>query len=179
MKARPPRGLTRCSGREAAGPPSLGRPVFRSRTTEIGRCPLAWRREGTYSRRVPGEGLAGVLFDLPAVTQGDYEALIQALEVGSTPPEGALLHLAGPHPDGGWLILDVWESVEAFESFASERLLPAARALGISPVRPRVFPVHDLLARSGQTSEAELGTDLAEDVIALARRRAAPRDREP
>lgn len=118
---------------------------------------------------MPSEGPAGVLFDLPAVTQGEYDSLMAALEIGATPPEGALLHLAGPHPDGGWLILGVWESREAFDSFANERLLPAARALGISPVRPRLFPVYELLARGPQLAPAETGPDFADAIIALAR----------
>ena len=125
---------------------------------------------------MPGDGPAGVLFDLPAVTQSDYESLMAALDIGGAPPEGALLHLAGPHPDGGWLIVDVWESQNAFECFANERLLPAARALGISPVRPRIFPVHDLLAGDPRPGGAGAHSDFLDAVSALARRYARPRD---
>ena len=125
---------------------------------------------------VADSGPVGVLFDLPAVTQQQYDSLMQALEVASGPPAGGLLHLAGPHPDGGWLIVDVWESVSAFERFASERLLPAARELGISPVRPKVFPVHELLARTPQLGHAEVGSEFADAIIALARGHRRPRD---
>src|SRR5262245_53514254 len=101
---------------------------------------------------------------------------MQALEVASGPPPGGLLHLAGPHPDGGWLIVDVWESADAFERFAGERLLPAARELGISPVRPKVFPVHELLARTPQVGHAAAGSEFADAIIALARGHRRPRD---
>lgn len=111
-----------------------------------------------------------MLFDLPALTQRDYETLMQSLDVGSAPPEGALLHLAGPHPAGGWLIVGVWESAEAFERFANERLRPAARAVGITPVRPRIFPVHDLLARFPGVEHGDVGADFAEAVITLTSR---------
>lgn len=86
----------------------------------------------------------GVLFDLPGVTERQYEALLDALWLGGEVPDGVLFHLAGPHPAGGWLVVDVWESEGAFERFARERLISAARAVGIAPVKPRLFPVHDL-----------------------------------
>ena len=72
---------------------------------------------------------------------------MRLLGIAGRPRRAALLHLAAPHPAGGWLILTVRRTEAAFEEFARERLLPAARALGISPVRPQIFPIHELLAR--------------------------------
>ena len=120
---------------------------------------------------MPGDGPVGVLFDLPGLTGRDYDRLMDSLGVGEDPPDGALLHLAGPHPEGGWFIVSVWASAGAFERFAHERLVPAARALGIAPVRPHVFPVHELLVRGSVPAEA--GADFAAAVVALARRRSA------
>jgi hypothetical protein len=94
---------------------------------------------------MPGAA-TGVLFDLPGVTERQYEALLEALWVEDELPQGVLFHLAGPHPAGGWLVVDVWESESAFERFARERLIPAAKAVGIAPVKPRLFPVRDLVA---------------------------------
>jgi hypothetical protein len=88
---------------------------------------------------MPGRA-TGVLFDLPGVTERQYESLLEALWLGDEVPEGVLVHLAGPHPAG------VWESESAFERFARERLIPAAKSVGITPVKPRLFPVHDLIA---------------------------------
>jgi hypothetical protein len=93
---------------------------------------------------MPGRA-TGVLFDLPGVTQRQYESLMEALWLEQERPVGALLHLAGPHPAGGWLVVDVWESEAAFERFARAKLIPAAKAVGIAPVKPRLFPVHDLM----------------------------------
>lgn len=93
---------------------------------------------------MPGSA-TGVLFDLPGVTQRQYESLMEALWLEEERPAGALFHLSGPNPAGGWLVVDVWESEAAFERFARERLIPAARAVGIPPVKPRLFPVHDLI----------------------------------
>jgi hypothetical protein len=50
------------------------------------------------------------------------------------PPEGLLVHVAGP-TDEGVRIIDVWESEEAWEQFRAERLAPAIAALG-GPARP-------------------------------------------
>ena len=119
---------------------------------------------------MPDQGPAGVLFDLPGLTQREYHALMQALEINMAPPDGALLYLAGPHPDGGWLIVTVWQSAAAFQRFAVERLLPAAREFGIAPVRPRIFPVSDLLARRAHLEGDQPAGDLHDAVIALTRR---------
>ena len=100
--------------------------------------------ERRYSQPMPGRA-TGVLFDLPGVTQRQYELLLEALWLEDELPDGVLMHLAGPHPAGGWLVVNVWESEAAFERFARQRLIPAAKAVGIPPVKPRLFPVHDLV----------------------------------
>jgi hypothetical protein len=88
----------------------------------------------------------GVLHDLPGMTQQDYDALLEHLDLEENPAEGGLFHIAAPNPSGGWLILDVWESAEAFDAFARQRLVPAARALNLPLSRPRLFPVHNVFA---------------------------------
>lgn len=60
------------------------------------------------------------------------------------PVDGVLAHLAGP-ADGGWRVVDVWESAEAFERFG-EQLVPAMQAAGIEPGAPTVFPLHAFVA---------------------------------
>ena len=61
-----------------------------------------------------------------------YELVAAALV--DPPPEGLLVHLAGP-TDEGVRIIDVWESEDAWEHFRAERLAPAIAALG-GPSRP-------------------------------------------
>jgi hypothetical protein len=52
--------------------------------------------------------------------------------VGSEKPEGLILRAAG-EVDGRWKAVSIWESREAFERFAEERIRPAVReALGES-----------------------------------------------
>jgi hypothetical protein len=50
--------------------------------------------------------------------------------IGEEKPDGLILRAAG-EVDGRWKAVSIWESQEAFERFAEERILPAVReALG-------------------------------------------------
>jgi hypothetical protein len=57
-------------------------------------------------------------------TPRQHESINAHLNVQVDPPEGLILHASGP-VEGGWAMLDVWESHEAFERFAETRALPA------------------------------------------------------
>ena len=63
-------------------------------------------------------------------------------------PDGLILHLAG-EVDGGFRIVDVWDSREQYERFREETLEPAMRrAYGQLPDAPVVFEameVHHLV----------------------------------
>lgn len=68
------------------------------------------------------------------------------------PPDGLILHVAGP-TDEGVRIIDVWESETAWEVFRAERLVPAIAALG-GPARPEptfrdLHPEHVVLRDRG------------------------------
>jgi len=64
-------------------------------------------------------------------------------------PEGGLLHLAGP-VEGGWMIVEAWESEEALNRYRAEVLGPASTRAGVptppGPVRS-AFAVHKLIGR--------------------------------
>jgi hypothetical protein len=95
----------------------------------------------------------GMLLDAPEGSQEAYDALTEKM-FGSlqptAPPEGLILHTAGPLLDGGWRIFDVWESEDAFWRFFDAVLLPAARDLDQSEfqARPEFFPVHNMISTS-------------------------------
>ncbi|MGO8906167.1 MAG: hypothetical protein ACLQMH_11145 [Solirubrobacteraceae bacterium] len=78
-------------------------------------------------------------------TQEQYEAIHGRMNVDADPPQGMIFHSAGPI-EGGWGVLDFWESRAAFDSFAQNQLMPAAQALGDqgfpSPPDIHEFPVH-------------------------------------
>ena len=59
----------------------------------------------------------------------------------------ALVHSAGP-VEGGWGVIDFWESREAFDAFVADRLMPRLQGLGDkgfpSPPDVKQFEVHNL-----------------------------------
>lgn len=65
----------------------------------------------------------GVLQEMPNVTESDY--LTVEKHLGPDRPEGLIAHVSGP-VEGGWRVINVWESEAAFQKFRSERLLRAA-----------------------------------------------------
>jgi hypothetical protein len=89
----------------------------------------------------------GIMLKFDGGTQQQYDAVHSHLGLDSNPPEGLILHSAGPI-DEGWGVIDFWESAEAFDRYQSERLGPAIAELGdrAFPSRPdrRDFPVHSI-----------------------------------
>jgi hypothetical protein len=74
-----------------------------------------------------------------AATEDQYRAVNDALETRARPPAGLIVHTGGPIGDGELRVVDVWESAEAFESFAAQRLAPAiAQVMGDAAPTPSV-----------------------------------------
>ncbi len=95
----------------------------------------------------------GVLFDFPGVTSDQYDEVCRNLNNGRLlraladwPEPGIVSHVAGPTPDGGWRVVDVWESEEAFQRFG-QLLLPLLQQAGFPAGAPQVFPVHNVVTR--------------------------------
>ena len=92
----------------------------------------------------------GVLNETPGVPAEMYDRVQATMDLEANPPEGLILHTAG-FAGGSLIVFDVWESREAFERFAGERLLPAihevAQAAGMEPTVPRreIFELHDFM----------------------------------
>jgi hypothetical protein len=51
------------------------------------------------------------------------DAVVKSLNLIDDPPSGARIRMAGPM-DGGWRVVSLWESREAFQSFVDQRLKP-------------------------------------------------------
>ena len=85
------------------------------------------------------------------VTQENYEETIRRLTGGKSrlespsdwPVEGLLVHAAG-EADGGFRIVDVWESEEAARRFG-ETLIPILHEVGIE-AEPEMYPAHTFIS---------------------------------
>ncbi|MGH2660550.1 MAG: hypothetical protein ACRDHS_13050 [Actinomycetota bacterium] len=75
--------------------------------------------------------------DNPNGSKELYEKLKQRL--GLEGPAGGILHVAGPSPNGGWRVVEVFESQEHAKRFIEDRLRPAFEALGAPPPPPPEF----------------------------------------
>jgi hypothetical protein len=83
----------------------------------------------------------GVILDTPGVTKEQYERVGAQLQP-VVPPE-LLMHTAGPR-EGGWVVVEVWESQEAMQRFVEQYAAPALQAAGYPMAQPQVFAVHTL-----------------------------------
>lgn len=81
----------------------------------------------------------------PDGTQEIYDKV--RAQLGMDAPVGGILHVAGPAPNGGWRVVEVWETVEAASQFLKERSAPALQAAGFTgePPRPQFWPVHNYI----------------------------------
>ena len=80
------------------------------------------------------------LLEFPGLTREQYDAVGASLP--GRAPDGILHHACGP-VEGGWRIIDVWESRAAFDRFVDDLCLPAVRrAGGTEPSRREVMVAH-------------------------------------
>jgi hypothetical protein len=86
-----------------------------------------------------------VLVDNPEGSQEIYEKV--RAQLGLDAPAGGIFHLAGPSPNGGWRVLEVWESEEDARRFREERLMPAFDAAGAQRPQspPEIWQVHTFM----------------------------------
>jgi hypothetical protein len=86
-----------------------------------------------------------MLVDNPKGSQETYDRVRERL--GLERPAGGIFHVAGPSPNGGWRVVEVWESHDDAKRFVAERLLPAFEAVGApAPPPPELWPVHNYMA---------------------------------
>ena len=82
-----------------------------------------------------------VLVESKKGSRETYERIRRRL--GSRKPAGGIFHIAGPGPNGGWRVIEVWESEEDAERFFRERYVPALREAGVRRLpRRELWNVH-------------------------------------
>jgi hypothetical protein len=89
----------------------------------------------------------GIRIKIPGVTAEQFDKLEGAVNARDDRPDGLIFHASGPI-DGGWGVLDFWESRAHFDRFFQERIAAAMGAAGAMEGQPDIneFPVHEYLA---------------------------------
>ena len=84
-----------------------------------------------------------VQFNVPGVTSRIYDQIWDELrKAGHSHPAG-LHHHVGAQQGDGWMVVDVWESKEAFDKF-SETLMPILAKAGVNMelAKPVITPLY-------------------------------------
>lgn len=86
------------------------------------------------------------VFSLPSMNAEKYDRIIRDLEAaGQGRPKGRLYHIASRQEDGSLVVTDVWASAELLGEFG-KTLTPILNNAGVTPVEPKVQPVHNVIA---------------------------------
>ena len=90
----------------------------------------------------------GFVFEAKGVTQAQYDQVRKETAPDNTLPKGMLYHAGGP-TDGGWCVIEVWESEDAATRHMNN-VLKASLARAKIDVKPRMFEVHNIMKRGDQ-----------------------------
>jgi hypothetical protein len=92
----------------------------------------------------------GAVVEEDSIPAGPYQALEAKVGWREVPPTGGISHIATIDGDMAKLV-SVWEDPAALETFANERIGPAAAALGFPPPEEGdvFYPLHNLFAVAG------------------------------
>jgi hypothetical protein len=88
----------------------------------------------------------GIRIKLPGITKEQFDAAHDQINPTRTAPNGLLFHSSGPI-EGGWGVIDFWESREDFEAFQA-RIPEGMAAAGVESQGPpdvKEFPVHETI----------------------------------
>src|ERR1051325_749226 len=92
---------------------------------------IAWPGTTCLGRVILCEGVSNMSYIMvmenPDWTQDEYDQITSKLSLDSPDaewPQGCLKHFAGPSENGGWCVVDEWESKEDFQNFFENRLKP-------------------------------------------------------
>jgi hypothetical protein len=117
-----------------------------------------WRHSGNgcflaLGSRCPvtsGKGVVlavGIRIKLPGVTQEQFDAAHDHINPDRSPWPGLLFHSSGPI-DGGWGVIDFWESRADFDAHLEANIQPGIAASGVQmqgPPEIKEFPVHEII----------------------------------
>ena len=81
----------------------------------------------------------------PDGTTDQYDRVIEKMDLGGQAPESAHYHWVAK-TDDGLLVVDVWETPEAFQAFADEKIGPITAEEGMAEPTVEHHEVHNTLS---------------------------------
>ena len=82
--------------------------------------------------------------EVPNLTEEIYGGLIEQMKPTMMAAKGFIAHSGGPHPDGGWRVVEMWESEADGQSWFDENVKPNLPP-DIVPTRV-YYPLHSAFA---------------------------------
>src|SRR4051812_41592280 len=88
----------------------------------------------------------GVLMEFAGGDNAAYDRVIERMGLtDGSPPEHAHFHMAG-ETDGGFRVVDIWDSPEAFDAFAREQIAPLSAEEGFPPPQVSMWEIHNTMS---------------------------------
>jgi len=89
--------------------------------------------------------MAIVMTSTSQMTSGQYDQVIARLAPELAAAEGFIAHFARPGTDGGWTVIEVWESEQQQAAWYDAKVRPH---LPPGSPEPGIRPLHNLLLAS-------------------------------
>jgi hypothetical protein len=78
--------------------------------------------------------------EVEGLTEEMYAGMLEGLKPSLQSTEGFMSHAGGPSPNGGWRVVEVWDSEKAADDWFQANVKPNLPP-GVVPDR-KYFPVH-------------------------------------
>jgi hypothetical protein len=62
--------------------------------------------------------------EVPNLTEETYAGLLEGLKPSLLAANGFIAHSGGPHPEGGWRVVEMWETEEDGQRWFDEKVKP-------------------------------------------------------
>jgi len=62
--------------------------------------------------------------EVPNLTEEAYDGMIGQMKPSLVAAKGFIAHSGGPHPDGGWRVVEMWESEADGDAWFDENVKP-------------------------------------------------------
>jgi hypothetical protein len=86
------------------------------------------------------------VFESDQFSAETYDTVMGQMALGSVDspfPAGLVAHVAGPHGDAGWRVVDVWESEDAANRFyGSDQFAPVRDGAEAAGIRTTPWSIH-------------------------------------